>query len=67
MNSNQNPNFQYVMPEDEDEDYEDDAGDEIVDMEDDEAQPENDQLQANKVGGTALMESQNSNNPDQIS
>lgn len=57
MNSNQNPNFQYVMPEDEDEDYEDDAGDEIVDMEDDEAQPENDQLQANKVGGTALMES----------
>ena len=64
MNSNQNPNFQYVMPEDEDEDYEDDAGDEIVDMEDDEAQPENDQLQANKVGGTALMESQNSNNPD---
>lgn len=30
------------MPEDEDEDYEDDAGDEIVDMEDDEAQPEND-------------------------
>ena len=67
MNSNQNPNFQYVMPEDEDEDYEDDAGDEIVDMEDDEAQPENDQLQANKVGGTALMESQNSNHPDQIS
>ncbi len=42
MNTNQNANLQYVMPEDEDEDYEDDVGDEIVDMEDDEAQPEND-------------------------
>ena len=50
------------MPEDEDEDYEDDVGDDIVDMEDDEAQPENDQLQANKVGGSALMESQNTGN-----
>ena len=49
MNSNQNPNFQYVMPEDEDEEYEEDGGDEIVDMEDDEAQPENNQLVANKV------------------
>ena len=38
MHANQNPNFQYVMPEDEDEDFEDgDAGDEMVDMEDDEA------------------------------
>ena len=36
------------MPEDEDEDYEDDGGDEMVDMEDDEAQLENDQLLANK-------------------
>lgn len=30
------------MPEDEDEDFEDDGADEMVDMEDDEAQPEND-------------------------
>lgn len=36
------------MPEDEDDDYEDDGGEEMVDMEDDEAQPENDPLQANK-------------------
>ena len=49
MNSNQNPNFQYVMPDDDDEEYEEDGGDEMVDMEDDEAQPENDQLVANKV------------------
>ena len=32
------------MPEDEDEEYEEDNGDELVDMEDDEAQRENDQL-----------------------
>ena len=37
------------MPEDEDEEYEDDGGEEMVDMEDDEAQLENDQLLANKV------------------
>ena len=44
MNANQNTNFQYIMPEDEDEDFDEDAGgDEMVDMEDDEAQPENDQ------------------------
>ena len=57
MNTDPNPNFQYLMPEDEEEEYEEDAGDEMVDMEedDDEAQRENDQLQANKVGGMALM------------
>ena len=49
MNSGQNPNFQYVMPEDEDEEYNEADGDEMVDMEDDEAQPENNQLVANKV------------------
>ena len=65
MNSNQN-NFQYVMPEDEDEDYEDDAGEEMVDMEDDEAQLENDQLLANKVANEdktdmgALQQDENS-------
>ena len=32
------------MPEDEDDEYEEDNGDELVDMEDDEAQRENDQL-----------------------
>ena len=32
------------MPEDEDEEYEEENGDELVDMEDDEAQRENDQL-----------------------
>ena len=64
MNANANPNFQYVMPEDEDDEYEEDNGDELVDMEDDEAQRENDQLQANKVGGTALMEG-GENDPDE--
>ena len=52
MNGNQNAaanNFQYVMPDDDEDEYEDDAGEEMVDMEDDEAQPENDQLVANKV------------------
>lgn len=39
------------MPADEEEEYEDDGGNEMVDMEDDEAQPENDQLQNNKIGG----------------
>ena len=45
MNGNQNAaanNFQYVMPDDDEDEYEDDAGEEMVDMEDDEAQPEND-------------------------
>lgn len=37
------------MPDDEEEEYEDDGGNEMVDMEDDEAQPENDQLQNNKI------------------
>ena len=37
------------MPADDEEDYEDDGGNEMVDMEDDEAQPENDQLQSNKM------------------
>ena len=46
MNANPNPNFhQYVLQnDDEEDDYEDDAGDEMVDMEDDEAQAENDPL-----------------------
>ena len=39
------------MPADDEEEYEDDGGNEMVDMEDDEAQPENDQLQNNKIGG----------------
>lgn len=66
MNTNQNPNFvAYVMPEDEDEEFEEDAGDELVDMDDDEAQRENDQLQANKVGGTALMNADD-NDGDEI-
>lgn len=52
------------MPEDDDEDYEEDAGEEMVDMEDDEAH-ENDQLQANKVGGTALMDDEDDENVDQ--
>ena len=64
MQANANPNFQYVMPEDEDDEYEEDPGDEIVDMEDDEAQRENDQLQANKVGNTALMMAEE-NDPDE--
>ena len=42
--ANPNPNIQYMMPEDEDEEFEDDNGDELVDMEDEEAQRENDQL-----------------------
>ena len=43
------------MPEDDEDEYEDDGGNEMVDMEDDEAQPENDQLQNNKiVGGQGL-------------
>ena len=37
------------MPDDDEEEYEDDGGNEMVDMEDDEAQPENDQLQNNKI------------------
>jgi len=53
------------MPEDEDDEYEEDAGDELVDMEDDEAQRENDQLQANKVGGTALMMAEENDDPDE--
>ena len=52
------------MPEDEDDEYEEDPGDELVDMEDDEAQRENDQLQANKVGNTALMMAEE-NDPDE--
>lgn len=39
------------MPQDDEEEYEDDGGNEMVDMEDDEAQPENDQLQNNKMAG----------------
>ena len=35
--ANPNPNIQYMMPEDEDEEFEDDNGDELVDMEDEEA------------------------------
>ena len=50
MNSG-NQNFAYVMPADDEDEYEDDGGNEMVDMEDDEAQPENDQLQNNKIGG----------------
>jgi len=42
------------MPDDDEDEYEEDGAEEMVDMEDDEAH-ENDQLQANKVGGTALM------------
>ena len=42
--ANPNPNIQYMMPEDEDEEFDDDNGDELVDMEDEEAQRENDQL-----------------------
>lgn len=42
MNTNLNPNFQYVMPDDEEDEYEEDAGDEMVEMEDDVAQREND-------------------------
>ena len=56
MNTNPVQNLQYVMPEDEDEDdFDDDAADEMVDIVAEEAQRENDQLQANKVGNTALM------------
>ena len=52
MNSNQQQNFQYVMPEDDDEEYVEDEdaiedGDEMVDMDDDEGQSENDQINAN--------------------
>ena len=39
------------MPQDDEDEYEDDGGNEMVDMEDDEAQPENDQLQNNKMTG----------------
>ena len=38
MNANTNQNFQYVMPDDDDEeDYVEDGGNEMVDMDDDEA------------------------------
>ena len=42
------------MPADDEDEYEDDGGNEMVDLEDDEAQPENDQLQNNKIGGQEL-------------
>ena len=44
MNANANPKFQYVMPEDDEDEYEEDAGEEMVDMDDEEedAQHEND-------------------------
>ena len=53
MNANQQ-NFQYVMPEDDEDEYvEDDEGvedgDEMINMDDDEAQSENDQINANQA------------------
>ena len=70
MNGNTNQNFQYVMPDDDDEeDYAvEDGGNEMVDMDDDEAQVENDPLQANKVGGlqgNVLMQGGSSADEDQ--
>ena len=70
MNGNTNQNFQYVMPDDDDEeDYAvEDGGNEMVDMEDDDAWIENDPLQANKVGGLpdgVLMQGGSSADDDQ--